>query len=202
MWSRMQLNSKGRQPVTNTPVAGSATSDRPSRRSLLGAGAIVAALASSGARSASAAAGTDDDVIAAFTISIELAARDLYDAAIAAGANGSLWRILREQHESAAQLVSGRSGLRADQRNDALFDSMTASMNGATRTAAAELENTLSATNIELTGMVSNTDLASAIVSIVSSEARHAVVLATLAGDGDDLDALLVNAATALSPEA
>lgn len=202
MWSRTQLNSKGRQPVTNTAVAGSATSDRPNRRSLLGAGAIGAALALSGARSASAAAGADDDAIAGFAISIELAARDLYDAAIAAGAGGELWTILREQHESAAQLLSGRSGLQARGRNDALFDSMSSAIKGATGAAGAELENMLAATNAELTGMVANLDIASALASIVSSEARQAVVLHDLAGHADDLDVLLVNTATALSPEA
>ena len=189
--------------MTNTAVAGPATSDRPSRRSLLGAGAIGAALALSGARSASAAAGpADDDALSAFAIGAELAARDLYDAAIAAGAGGELWTVLREQHESAAQLISARSGLSARGRNDALFDSMTASMNASTRTAAVELENALAATHTDLTGRVTNIDIASALVSIVSSEARHAVVLSTLAGTADNLEALLVNAATALSPEA
>lgn len=92
--------------MTDSAVADHASSDRSSRRALLGAGVIGAAFALTGARSATAAAtpglSDDDKALAAFAISLELAARDLYDAAIAADSTGDLWGVLREQHEAYA----------------------------------------------------------------------------------------------------
>ena len=74
--------------MTDSAVADHAASDRSSRRALLGAGVVGAALALTGTRSVSAT-GTPglsdaDTALAAFAISLELTARDLYDAAIAA----------------------------------------------------------------------------------------------------------------------
>lgn len=187
--------------MTNSAVAGPATSDRPSRRSLLGAGAIGAALALSGARPASAAAGADD-ALAAFAISIELAARDLYDAAIAAGADDAVWTAMREQHESYAQRLAGITGISAQLRDEATYSQFSDAFASDPAGAGFELENVAAATHTELLGSVSDIDIAAAMASFVAMESRHATVLAGLSGQGDDLDALFLNTATALSPEA
>ena len=52
------------------------------------------------------------------------------------------------------------------------------------------------------THSVKRTLLASALAAIVAIESRHAAHLADVAGMGDDPDALFLNTATALSPEA
>jgi Ferritin-like domain len=191
--------------VTDSALADQAASERPNRRALLGAGVIGAALALAGPRPASAASGlSDSDVAAAsFAISLELTARDLYDASIAAGATDDLWRILREQHESYAQRLAGITGVRANQRNDAVYDEMAEAFDTSKPASVAfDLENVAAATHTELVGQVDDVDLAGAMASFVSMQSRHATVLASLAGNGDDFDALFLNPATALSPEA
>ncbi|HEY5663646.1 MAG TPA: ferritin-like domain-containing protein [Ilumatobacter sp.] len=144
----------------------------------------------------------DDIALADFAISLELTARDLYDAAIAAGASGVVWTVMREQHESYAQRLSGIVGSPADARNDAVYDALVDSFRGPTSRAGFELENTAAATHVELIGAVGDRDLAAAMASIAAMESRHATVLADLAGIGDDLDALFLNNAAPLSPEA
>ena len=206
MLPRMQLNiSKGHPPVNDSAVADHAANERPTRRALLGAGVIGAALALAGNRPASAAAGLSDGdlTVAAFAIGLELTARDLYDTAIAAGANDEVWHVMREQHEAYAVRLAGISGISAETRNAAVFDALSGGFDTNDPAAAAlELENTAAATHTDLLGVVENGEIVSAMASFVSLESRHATVLASLSGRGDDFDALFVNAATALSPEA
>jgi len=191
--------------LNDSAVADHADSDRPTRRAILGAGVIGAAIAMAGSRSASAATGglsEGDAALVGFAISLELTARDLYDAAIAAGAEGQLWGVLREQHESYAQRLAGIAGVPADTRNDELFESLVGGFEGATRAAAFDFENVAAATQTELLGVVEDDDAARSIASIIAIESRHATYLAGVAGMGDDLDALFLNTATALSAEA
>ena len=205
MGPRMQSKmSKGPQPVNDSAVADHAAPDRPTRRALLGAGVIGAAFALAGNRPASAASGLSDtdSQAAAFAIGLELAARDLYEAAIAAGASGDVWPIMREQHEAYADRLAGITGISADSRNDEVFDSLSGAFDTSDPAEAAfELENTAAATHTALIGTVTDRELVAAMASFVSIESRHATVLASLSGQGDDFDALFVNAATALSPE-
>ena len=191
--------------MTDSAVADQAASDRPSRRALLGAGVIGAALAVAGSRSASATTiglSERDAALVGFAISLELTARDLYDAAIAAGAEGQVWDVMREQHESYAQRLAGIAGVSSDTRDDEVFDALVGGFQGATSAAAFELENVAAATHTELLGVVTDENAAKAMAAIIAIESRHATVLAGLAGLGDDLDALFLNAATALSLEA
>lgn len=191
--------------MTDSALADHAASERPSRRALFGAGVIGAALALAGPRPASAASGLSDDdaALASFAIGLELTARDLYDSAIAAGATDSVWMIMREQHEAYAQQIAGISGIPANTRNDAVYDQLAADFDTSRPAPAAfDLENVAAATHTELVGTVADLGLAAAMASFVSMESRHATVLASLAGTGDDLDALFSNPATALSPEA
>lgn len=191
--------------MTDSAPADLTATERQSRRALLGAGAVGVALALAGARPA--AAGTtglsDDDLaIGDFAIKLELAARDLYDAAVDAGAPGDVWGIMREQHEAYAQLLAGITGLSAGARDDATFDSLAGEFATTSPHAAAlTLENTAAATHVDLLGRVDDAGMASAMASFVSMESRHATVLAGLAGR-DDLDTLFLNTATPLSPEA
>ena len=191
--------------MTDSAVADQTDSDRPTRRALFGAGVIGAALAMAGSRPASAAAdglSEGDAALVGFAISLELSARDLYDSAIEAGATGQVWDVMREQHESYAQRLAGIAGVPTDQRNDEVFDALESSFRTATSAAAFDLENVAAATHIDLLGEITDDGAAKAMAAIVSMESRHATVLADLAGMGDDLDALFLNTATALSPEA
>lgn len=188
--------------MTDSAHADHAASERSTRRALLGAGALGAALALAGSRPASAGTTglSDSDLaLAGFAISLELTARDLYDAAISAGADGDVWTTMREQHESYAQLLAGISGISAESRDDATFDLLSDGFAVSDPAPAAfELENTAAATHIDLLGKVDDVGIASAMASFVSLESRHATVLATLSGQ-NDLDALFLNSAIALS---
>ena len=190
--------------MTDSAVADQADSDRPTRRALLGAGVIGAAFAMAGSRSASAATGglsESDAALVGFAISLELTARDLYDAAMDAGATGQVWEVFREQHESYAQRLAGIAGTPANARNDVLFDELVGGFTGATGAAAFDLENTAAATHTELLGVVTDDKAAKAMASMIAIESRHATVLASFA-KGGDFDAMFLNTATALSPEA
>ena len=62
-----------------------------------------------------------------------------------------------------------------------------------------DLESTLVATHTELLRALEGTDGAEMLASILIVEARNCAVLADLAGNGDDLDALFVNDAEPLA---
>ena len=191
--------------MTDSAVADQAESDRPTRRALFGAGVIGAALAMAGSRSASAATNglsQSDVALVGFAISLELAARDLYDEAIKTGATGQVWDVLREHHESYAQRLAGIAGVPADSPSSEVFDAFVGGFKGLTRSAAFEFENIAAATHTELLGLVGDQDAAKAIASIIAIESRHATLLAGYAGMGDDFDALFLNTATPLSLEA
>jgi hypothetical protein len=201
----MQPNiSKGHPHVTDSAHADHAADDRSTRRALLGAGVVGAAIAIVGARPAAASAGySDEDLsLTGAAIALELSARDLYDAAIEAGADDDLWYVMREQHESYAQRLAGITGISATLRNTAAYDQFSDAFATDDPSAAAlELENVAAVTHTELLGKVADVDIAAAMASFVSMESRHATVLAALSGQ-DDLDTLFSNTATALSPEA
>lgn len=126
-------------------------------------------------------------------IALELAARDLYDAAIEAGADDPLWHALREQHESYAQRLAGIAGLSASGADSGLVDELSGDFTGSAAVeAAAALENSLAAGHTDRLPAVTGNELASAIASIVTAEARQATVLALLAGETDP-EVLYVN---------
>jgi hypothetical protein len=190
--------------VTIAAPADSAATEPTSRRALLGAGVVGAALAVAGSRTVSAAAPqpNDDLAVADSAIAYELAARDLYDAAIAAGSTDDLWYVLREQHESYAQRVSGIVGKPAQTPSTELFDSLSGAFSSPEPVVAAmELENTLAATHTEWLATVTDANMAIAMASIVALESRHAAVLG-LRGGITGGDELFVNAAAAFTGEA
>jgi hypothetical protein len=139
---------------------------------------------------------------AAEAIAIELAARDLYYAAIAAGAADPLWGALREQHESYAQRLAGLIGAPANGADADLFGELEGAFGVADPAAAAvELENTLVAGHVTRLGELTGTDIVSALASIVASESRHAVVAGRLAGETDP-EVLFVNPLTSIEASA
>jgi hypothetical protein len=205
-WSPTQCrsrSSKGPPHVTDAAFADHQASDRPTRRALLGVGLVGAALAI--ARSDTVSAGpsglSESDVsLAEFAIANELAARDLYDQAIGAGASEAIWSVLREQHESYAQRIAGIVGVPANTRNEALYASLSDGFNTATpATAAFELESVTAATSIDLLSSVADPAPADALASIAAMESRHATVLAAMSGRGNDFDALFESSATPIT---
>jgi hypothetical protein len=184
--------------VTNPAAAETTATDqvasRTTRRAVLGLGAFGAAMAA--ARTASAAAGTEPSDMAAFAMSAELAARDLYQLA-----DGELWSLMASHHSAYAERIAGIAGLSARGRNDALYEAMSdAFSSGDPTDAALELENTLAATHTELLALVVTPRSIAAIASIAATESRHAATIA--ATSGADLDTQLTNSAAALAPEA
>jgi len=141
----------------------------------------------------------DDLANTRFVIGVELAARDLYRAAIEAGATGSAWAILANQHGSYAQRMAGLTGLSADTRDSTVYDERVAAFQSdRPANAAYELENTLIATHATLLGQIVDPRLADALASVVSMESRHAAYLAERSGRGDNFDALFTCTGTPL----
>ena len=130
-----------------------------------------------------------------------LAVRDLYQAAVAAGAGGEHVACLvsiAAHHDAYAQSISSLIGRAAPQARDSkVFSSNKADFGSdtmATALAAHALENSLVAAHTELIGELVGTEGAALIASMVIIEARHVVALAAIAGKSaiDDTDLFLV----------
>jgi len=201
--------------VTDSAVAEPADTDSSTRRSLprrsllgtgvVGAGVLGAAVALGLGRPAAATPGTitaADRELATFAISLELTARDLYDAAVEAGASGTAWPILRQQHAAYAERLAGVIGASANARNDDVYDELVDGFAGDTpANAAFGLENTAAATHIELLGRLGAVSVATVVAAVAAMESRHAAFLAERSGRGGDFDALFSNPAAPLLPE-
>ncbi|MBA3286829.1 MAG: ferritin-like domain-containing protein [Acidimicrobiia bacterium] len=199
--------------------------ENPSRRRVLAAGLAGTALglvdrrvASAGSTPPSPAPVTaepeaqptaEDAGLLAAAREAELASRDLYQLAIDAGAGGGdgTMEALRDDHAAYADVLSGLIGRDATQsRDEELFESLSAGFDSddtaGVAAAAYDMESTLVATHSALLGQLKGRNGAKTIASILMVEARHCVVLADVAGLGDDLDALFVNDAEprALTP--
>jgi Ferritin-like domain len=199
--------------------------DQASRRWLITAGVAGAAASLVRARSAAAttppsppapeqteppptaasvpAEPTEGDVeLLRFLQSAELAAHDLYQAAVDAGADSEVFATFADNHQAYADLLSGLLG-GPERPLDSLYsehqDAFESSDVAAVAEGAYDLESTLVATHADVIGQLEGTDGATALASVLVVEARMCAVLADLAGQGDDLDALLENDADALS---
>jgi hypothetical protein len=141
----------------------------------------------------------DDLANAQFAIGIELSARDLYQAAIDAGATGTAWAILASQHSQYAQRLAGQTGISANTPDQAVYDERVASFQGGRpANAAYELENTLIATHAALLGQITSANIAGILAAIVAMESHHAAYLAERSGRGDNFDALFTCTGTPL----
>jgi Ferritin-like domain len=204
--------------------------ENPTRRRVLAAGVTGTALGLLGSRVAAASADTtpttegdtasattaattttlppqqptsDDVPLLIFAEAVELAARDLYQAAIDAGTTGDVVTALRDNHRGYADLIRGILGTKATgERADDVFEQYESKFAVADIQALAapgyELESIAVATHTELLRRLQGVDGARRIASILIVEARHAAVLADIAGKGGDFDALFDNTATAL----
>jgi Ferritin-like domain len=147
----------------------------------------------------------DDIALLNFAEAIELTARDLYQDAIDAGIDDDVVTALNSNHRGYSDAVRGRLGTQSvGVRDEDLYNQYEAQfkVGDVTELAAAayELESTLVATHIELLSRLRGTDGARVIAAILIVEARHAAVLADIAGKGDDFDALFEDTASPLSP--
>jgi hypothetical protein len=142
-----------------------------------------------------------DTAVLAGLQGLELAARDLYQAAIDAGADdgAGVLATLRANHDGYANRISGLIGGAAPQTpNNLVFDQFSADFETsdveAVAAAGYELESGAVATYLEALAALEGTDGASVAASILIVESRHAAVLADLGGQG--LDAVLTSTAT------
>ena len=108
-------------------------------------------------------------------------------------------------HLAYAQSIAGLLGRNAPtEMNKSFFAAFSsAAANGSGKEIAATLltlENTMMKTHNGVLSVLAGTDGAKLVASIIAVQARHAAVLAGLAGK-TDLDSLLDNPAEALSPE-
>ena len=141
----------------------------------------------------------DDLANTQFAIGVELAASDLYRAAIDAGSIGTAWPILANQHAQYAQGLAGITGIPANTRDEVVYEGRVAAFQGdRPANAAFDLENTLIATNVALLGQIVDPDVANMLAAVVSMESHHAAYLAERSGRGDNFDALFTDTATPL----
>lgn len=140
---------------------------------------------------------------------VELAAVELYAAALAAGGVGPvLTAVLATAHDAHLAYAQALSAmLSTDVRDspaadavEALAGGFSAGNNVETATAAHELEAALVATHSETIGELLSTDAAALIASIMIVEARHSLVFGQIAGI-TDLDELIFTDADPLTPE-
>jgi len=175
-----------------------------SRRALVGAGVVGVVLVATGGRPAgagSASLSAEDRASAAFAIGIELSARDLYQAAIDAGAEGTAWGIFADSHSSYAERIAGLTGISANTPAPAVFAEREADFTSdRPANAAFNLENSLIATHLDLLAQVTDVDIADALASILAMESQHAAYLAERSGHGDNFDALFNNDAEPITP--
>lgn len=192
-------------PPTSEPASGSTPVSSP-----LPSGSEASPGSGAPTTTAPPARPTAADIeLLAFAQQFELTARDLYDAALAAGVgegdNGHVYATVRENHEEYASAISAQLGVEAPQRrDDALYEQLLAGFDtddaAAVATAAYELESVAVATHLDLLGRVQGIDSATTVSAILLVESRHCTVLADLGGKGTDLAAMLQNTATSMAP--
>ncbi len=177
------------------------------RRSLIraaGAAGIAGAAALLASRPVSATPapeppGPADVALLEQAMLLELTARDLYLSALASdvGDLGDLVTVLAENHESYAQSIAGVAGLSAQGRNDAVFEALQPGFTADFAVPAHQLEQTAVATHTQLVGEYESQHAIELTASIIVVEARHATVLADVAGVSD-LDVVFGNEQSAL----
>lgn len=206
--------------LTDAPTPG--TPAIATRRRLLGAGLTGAAMSllpfvvrRAGAQSETTTPGgaattttappkrpTEEDTeLLAFAQTVELAALELYEAAVAAGGlsveQGQVLDTVLEAHRAFANAWSALLGraasgttnevVVADRRGDFSSTSVDARLR-----AAYELESALVSTYHDIVGQLRGTDGAALTAAILIAAARHGTVLADVAGN-TDLESLLVD---------
>ncbi len=152
---------------------------------------------------------TDDIALLALAQQAELSARDLFDKAQGAtgwsAAEAVVIVTIREAHEAFAQSIAALIGSDAPNEADAklvtrLGGQFSGTSTGALR-AGVQLESDLVATHEDLIGQLESVDAAALIASIHTAEARHAIVLADIAGMSDPSEVFVVDEATSLLAE-
>lgn len=130
-----------------------------------------------------------DSALLGFAQQAELAARDLYRDAVAAGSGGAQTAsvaALAAHHDAVSQSISALIARQAPQtRLDSVYDAYRSRFTRDTKAmalAAHELENTLVATHLSLLGALDGTDGVALVSSVVIAEARHVASMAALAG--------------------
>ena len=206
-----------------TEIGENGAPQRVGRRALLGAGVGGAALSLlpllAGRASAAPAEGenttttapplrpTDADIeLLGVAQQLELAARDLYDKALAASGwsadQATVVTTLRESHEAYAQSLSGLLGRNAPgAASPELLRILGAGWAGSPDkflAAAYQLESAAVATHADLIAKLQGTDALTLIASIQIAEARHGTVLADMAGNTELADLLVENEADSL----
>lgn len=135
---------------------------------------------------------TDDVVKLDEAQGTELAARDLYTAALALDGlddtHRTVFTVFRDAHDAFGQSFSGLLGRNANQVPSTGLDGLKAAFTkdpSSAVAAAAKLEMDLAGMHRQTVGALTATGGAALLASIAISEARHAVVLEDMAGQGN-----------------
>lgn len=188
------------------PVLHPHTAAPQSRRSLIlaagAAGLAGAAAWVAGSVKASTDVPTEDDTLLLFqAMALELTARDLYRETLGAGIDDEtavVVEAMATNHGAYAQSIAGAAGLSASTRAEEVFEALQPEFATSDFELAAHgLEQSAVATHTALLGQYESGQAIALTASILVVEARHATVLADLAGV-EDLDTLFGNDAEPL----
>lgn len=143
-----------------------------------------------------------DQELLAQVIGLELAASELYEAALANVSDDlkTATGVMANNHRAYAQAIAGASGQSAGSADSDIVDENLAGFTGSTDEfleSAHTLEQTAVATHTSLIEEYESSHAISLTASIAVVEARHATVIAQVLGV-DDLDVLFGNEATPL----
>jgi hypothetical protein len=187
------MNSKGPSRVDPQPAA-------PwSRRNLLGlagaAGAVAAVAAGQAVVASPSRPSAADTEVLSQGLAAELSVSDLYALAVAAGVDDPTFATIAANHRAYAEAIGAMIGESVRGRDEDLYaqfeSAFDSSDTAAVAATAANLEELLVAAHLQLVGRFEGFDPVNVVTSILVVEGRHATVLTDIAGQGDDLDALL-----------
>lgn len=142
-----------------------------------------------------------------FALSVELAARDLYYAAVAEREDVdplNVFQVIGDNHDAYADMLAGELGIAArGNRDDEFFDGwepeFTSTDDVAVAATAYTVESQLLATYTESLGSLGSAAAAERLAAILVGEARHCAVLADVSQRSSDMGVLLDNDAAPLA---
>lgn len=179
------------------PSVDDKTAEPTTRRRLLAlaglAGAATAAAIARPTSAAPTAPSTADTALLSAALGAELAAANLYQMSIDAGADDELFSVIQSNHQQYAERIGATIGRSADTVDQALVDEWQSVFDSSDVTAiaeqAVEFEQSLVATHLQQLEELEAQQSVELTASILVVEARQATLLTALAGG--DVDEML-----------
>ncbi len=174
------------------PSVDDKTAEPTTRRRMLAlaglAGAVTAAAIARPTSAAPTTPSTADAELLSAALGAELAAAELYQMAIDAGADDELLTVIQSNHQQYAERIGATIGQSPDTVDQGVVDEWQSAFESsdvaAVAVEASTFEQSLVATHLELLGELESSQGVELSSSILVVEARQASLLAALAGGG------------------